>query len=75
VFASLILPALAVNTLRSNRTVIAVFISICAVLAGIAASTWADLPAGPPLVFAFAISAALVRFTHKVLAARRQCLD
>ncbi|MFT5391287.1 MAG: zinc/manganese transport system permease protein [Gammaproteobacteria bacterium] len=70
VFASLILPALAVNTLRSNGTVVAVFISICAVLAGIAVSTWADLPAGPALVFAFAISAVSVRFTHRVFLAR-----
>ena len=61
VFASLILPALAVNTLRSNRTVAAIAVAVCAVLAGIGASTWADLPAGPALVFAFAIMALLAR--------------
>ncbi len=63
VFASLILPALAVNTVRARKTVAAIAVSIIAVLIGITASTLADLPAGPTLVFAYAMTTFIVRLS------------
>lgn len=56
VFASLILPALAVNTMDGSRLGAAILCGFIAVLSGIAASTLADLPAGPVLVFTYALS-------------------
>ena len=55
VFASLILPALAVNTIRARKTVIAIGAAILAVIAGTMVSALHDLPAGPILVFSFAV--------------------
>jgi zinc/manganese transport system permease protein len=57
VFASLILPALAVNRLGCHKAAVAIGMAVLAVFAGIAASTLRDLPAGPVLVFAFAFAA------------------
>jgi len=62
VFASLILPALATNTMRSHKAVGAIAASVFAVLLGISASTLADLPAGPSLVLAYALTAVAIRF-------------
>lgn len=70
VFASLILPALAVNTMRSRKTSAAMLVGMGAVLAGITASTWADWPAGPALVFAYAITTVLVRVVHDAFVSR-----
>jgi zinc/manganese transport system permease protein len=63
VFASLILPALAVNirTLDRSRLTLAWASGLVAVTAGIAISSQADLPAGPILVVTFAVSAICFR--------------
>ncbi len=66
VFASLILPALAVNTLGSGKITKAMACGVVAVLFGVAISALADLPAGPVLVFSFALVAILVRLILRV---------
>lgn len=63
VFASLILPALAVNRMKKNPVGVAFVLSAVAVLAGIVLSALADLPAGPMLVFAFAAVTIVTRIT------------
>ena len=63
VFASLILPGLAVNSMHGGRTAGAIAVSVLAVVFGITASTWADLPTGPALVFAYAIATVLFRLS------------
>ncbi|MFT6579698.1 MAG: zinc/manganese transport system permease protein [Alphaproteobacteria bacterium] len=54
VFASLILPALAANTVRSGRVVAAMIGGWVAVLIGIGVSVWTDMPVGPLIAFACA---------------------
>lgn len=71
VFASLILPALAVNTMRGGRAGSAIAVGILAVIAGIVVSALRDLPAGPVLVFTFAIAAILCRLGYAAFAKRR----
>ena len=61
VFASLILPALASRTDRGYVLTRALAGGAAAVVAGIAVSTSADLPAGPVLVLCLAASAAAMR--------------
>ena len=61
VFASLILPALAARTPTGYVLARALASGIAAVVAAIAISSVADLPAGPFLVVCFAISAAATR--------------
>lgn len=61
VFASLILPALAVNMCPSGQVRGAIFCGWVAVLAGIAISVWSDLPTGPLLVFVYAVTTVLWR--------------
>ena len=61
VFASLILPALAVNALPSGRLRWAVLCGWIAVLAGIGISVLSDLPTGPLLVFVYAATALFLR--------------
>jgi len=61
VFASLILPALAVNAVDLWKLSKAVACSVVAVLSGIGISAAGDLPAGPVLVFTYALVAILVR--------------
>jgi len=56
----------------SGRTIIAICVGAFAVLAGIVTSTLLDLPAGPALVFAFAIIAILVRVTSQGMALRQR---
>jgi zinc/manganese transport system permease protein len=63
VFASLILPALAVNTIKTYRVTIATALGILSIMIGISTSTLSDLPAGPILVVAFALTAILWRFS------------
>ena len=63
VFASLILPALAVNRMETNPVGVALVLSAVAVLGGIILSALADLPAGPMLVFAFAAVTIITRIT------------
>ena len=70
VFASLILTALAVNTMRGGRTGVAIVMGMVAVIAGIVVSTRLDLPAGPVLVFSFAIAAVLCRLACAAYAKR-----
>lgn len=70
VFASLILPALAVNTMRSGRTRSAIAVGVVAVIVGIAVSALRDLPAGPVLVLTFAIAAILARLGYAAFAKR-----
>lgn len=70
VFASLIMPALAVNTMARRKAAVAVGVAMLAVLAGTAVSTLQDLPAGPVLVFAFAIAAILCRLVYGAYARR-----
>lgn len=54
VFASLILPALAVNGMRSGSARGAVICGWVAVVTGITVSVWTDMPVGPLIVFACA---------------------
>lgn len=61
VFASLILPALAVNTMRSGRVFRAVLCGWAAVVLGIGFSVWTDMPVGPMIVFACAAVMVTVR--------------
>ena len=66
VFASLILPALAVNPVTARQDRAAIGAGGLAVALGIAAAAFADLPAGPVLVLAYALVTLLFR-----VAARR----
>ena len=68
VFASLILPALAVNGMDRRKAMVAIGVGMLAVLAGITASTLRDLPAGPVVVFAFAGAAILCRLAYGISA-------
>ena len=61
VFASLILPALAVNTMRSGRLYSAVLCGWAAVLIGTVLAVWSDMPVGPLIVFACAAVAVIAR--------------
>lgn len=61
VFASLILPALAVNSRKFWRPSLSISCGVLAVLIGIVVSILGDLPAGPVLVFAYAAVAVLWR--------------
>ena len=61
VFASLILPALAARSDAGYVLPRALASGAAAVIAGVALSTAADLPAGPVLVVCFAVSAAATR--------------
>lgn len=61
VFASLILPALTVNTIRSGRIYLAVLCGWASVVIGIAWSVWTDMPVGPLIVFACAAVMVVVR--------------
>lgn len=67
VFASLILPALAVNTLVNRRPFFATFCSGVAIILGIVAATMADMPAGPMLVFAYATMAIVFRLVARYM--------
>lgn len=59
VFASLILPALAASA--ANRPYLAAWgCGIASVLLGIAAATWADMPAGPILVVVYVLVAVVM---------------
>ncbi len=75
VFASLILPALAVNTLHGGRTIGAIAVGILAVIVGIVFSTLGDMPAGPVLVFTFAIAAITCRVGYSVFTKPRNTAD
>jgi zinc/manganese transport system permease protein len=66
VFASLILPALAVNTMGRRRAVVAIAVSMLSVIVGITVSTLNDLPAGPVLVLSFAVITTLYRLAYGV---------
>ena len=68
VFASLILPALAVNTMGTRKAVVATGAGILAVIVGTTASALHDLPAGPVLVFSFAIVTIVCRLAYSVCA-------
>lgn len=61
VFASLILPALAVNKISTGRARRSMLCGWFAIVVGIGASVWSDLPAGPLLVFVYAATAILLR--------------
>jgi zinc/manganese transport system permease protein len=65
VFASLILPALAVNRMREASIGLAVILSAIAVIGGIILSTVSDLPAGPVLVFAFVAVTIITRLVTR----------
>ena len=64
VFASLILPALAVNPIRSAKRPIAIATGMTGVILGLVLSMLGDLPAGPALVFSTAFAALVVRIAH-----------
>ena len=66
VFASLILPALAVNTMVRRKAVVATVVSILSVIIGITVSTLHDLPAGPVMVLAFAVVTILCRVSYGI---------
>ena len=65
VFASLILPALAVNHLQKSSTCAAVACGTTAVIIGIFVSTLGDLPAGPVLIFIYAVVAISFRLIYR----------
>jgi zinc/manganese transport system permease protein len=65
VFASLILPALAVNRRQSTPVSFAMILSAISVIGGIALSAIYDLPAGPVLVFAFAAVTIVTRLISR----------
>ena len=67
VFASLILPALAVNTLVNRCPFFATLCSGVAIILGIVAATMADMPAGPMLVFAYATMAIAFRLVARYM--------
>ena len=75
VFASLILPALAVNTMHCGRTFGAIAVGIIAVIVGIVFSALGDMPTGPVLAFAFALAAIICRVTFAVFAKPRKIAD
>jgi len=66
VFASLILPALAVNRMGRGKAVAAMIAGFVAVLIGITGAALHDFPAGPVLVFSFAIVAVAYRLGYCV---------
>ena len=68
VFASRILPALAVNTMGTRKAVVATGAGMLAVIVGTTASALHDLPAGPVLVFSFAIVTIVCRLAYSVCA-------
>ena len=70
VFASLILPALAVNRMTRRKAAAAMLAGGVAVVAGIVVSTLQDLPAGPVMVLVFAIVAVIWRLGHLAYAGR-----
>ncbi|MBK19249.1 MAG: zinc/manganese transporter permease [Rhodospirillaceae bacterium] len=61
VFASLILPALAVNRPTPKTLQIAITFSVLSIISGIALSALLDLPSGPVIVFAFAAVTVIAR--------------
>ncbi|MAM68263.1 MAG: hypothetical protein CMM12_05855 [Rhodospirillaceae bacterium] len=70
VFASLILPALAVNRMGRGKAIAAMIAGFVAVLIGITGSALHDFPAGPVLVFSFAIVAVAYRLGHSAYSKR-----
>ena len=68
VFASLILPALAVNGMRPARPVGAIVLGMTGIILGLGTSMATDLPTGPTLVFSLAVvalSARIVRVSFR----------
>ena len=65
VFASLILPALAVQKLSMHRDMAAIIVGGVSAISGITASVFLDLPTGPCLVFAFGICTVCTRFYNR----------
>jgi len=66
VFASLILPALAANTMKRRQAIVAIGVGMLSVIAGISVSTLNDLPAGPVLVLTFAAVTIVCRLSYGV---------
>ena len=66
VFASLILPALAVNTMTRRNVPVAMVASMLAVVGGISLSALGDYPAGPVMVFVFATVSIFCRLCVRV---------
>ncbi|MFP6705773.1 MAG: metal ABC transporter permease [Alphaproteobacteria bacterium] len=68
VFASLILPALAVNGMRPAHPVGAIVLGMTGIILGLGISMAADMPTGPTLVFSLAVvalSARIVRASYR----------
>lgn len=65
VFASLILPALAVNTRSTRKTPIAILCAGLATMVGVVVSVIGDLPTGPVLVFSYATMMVIFRLTAR----------
>ena len=65
VFASLILPALAVSRLARARLLIAYLIGAAAYLLGLLLAAWQDLPAGPVIVMVMATISLLFLFLSR----------
>lgn len=61
VFASLILPALAVRSLPSARIYWSVLCGWTAVILGVGIAVWSDMPVGPLIVFSCAVVAIILR--------------
>ena len=71
VFATLILPALAVRKLEKHASVIGVGIGIAGYLLGLVLAALLDLPAGAMSVFMLAIVAFVVAYATRALRAKR----
>ena len=64
VFASLILPTLAVNRMHPARPAWAIVLGMTGITLGLGLSIFADLPTGPTLVFSLAVVALFARFVR-----------
>ena len=64
VFASLILPALAVQKFTMDKDHASIIVGGISAIFGITASVFFDLPTGPSLVFSFGICTLCIRFFH-----------
>jgi zinc/manganese transport system permease protein len=70
VFASLIVPALATHTLIKKRQLIAYVIGVIGYAAGLLFSVWLDLPSGAAIVWAMALTGAMVMQFSRIAQAK-----
>lgn len=71
VFASLIIPALAIRNIKQQSILIGYVLGACGYLLGLLGSVWFDLPSGPMVVWGLLVSALCVTLIRSVLRQRR----